>query len=65
MAVSHCITWFQIHLILTACQIRYRSYCWILVELDSFGLWEYRACNVPAACPQRAHSAKFCMSATT
>ena len=48
MAVSHCITWFQIQLILTACQIRYRIHCWILVELDSFGPWEYCACSVPA-----------------
>ena len=25
VAVSHCITWFQIQLILTACQIRYHT----------------------------------------
>ena len=28
MAVSHCITWFRTQLILTACQIRYRSHLW-------------------------------------
>ena len=26
--VSHCITWFQTQLILTMCQIRYRSHLW-------------------------------------
>ena len=28
VAVSHCITWFQTQLILTACQIRYHSQWW-------------------------------------
>ena len=35
VAVSHCITWFQTQLILTACQIRYHSHCGIIVALDS------------------------------
>ena len=33
--VSHCITWFQIQLILTTCQIRYHTRCGIIVALDS------------------------------
>ena len=28
VAVSHCITWFQTQLIVTACQIRYHSHLW-------------------------------------
>ena len=35
VAVSHCITWFQIQLILTPCQIRYHTHCGIIVALDS------------------------------
>ena len=35
VAVSHCITWFQTQLILTACQIRYHSHCGIIVAVDS------------------------------
>ena len=35
VAVSHRITWFQTQLILTACQIRYHSLFWIIVERDS------------------------------
>ena len=34
VAISHCIAWFQTQLILTTCQIRYRSHC-IIVALDS------------------------------
>ena len=29
------ITWFQIQLILTTCQIRYHAHCWIIVAMDS------------------------------
>ena len=35
VAVSHCITWFQMQLILTTCQIRYHSQCGIIVAPDS------------------------------
>ena len=35
VAVSHCRTWFQTQLILTTCQICYRSHCGIIVALDS------------------------------
>ena len=28
VAVSHCITWFQTHVILTTFQIRYHSHLW-------------------------------------
>ena len=38
VAVSHCkpcITWFQIQLFLTTCQIRYHTHCGIIVALDS------------------------------
>ena len=35
VAVSHCITWFQTQLILTACQIRYHGHFGIIVALDS------------------------------
>ena len=35
VVVSHCITWFQTQLILTTCQICYRSHCGIIVALDS------------------------------
>ena len=35
VAVSHCITWCQIQLFFTTCQIRYHTHCGIIVALDS------------------------------
>ena len=35
VAVCHSITWFQTQLILTTCQIRYRSHCGIIVALGT------------------------------
>ena len=35
VAVSHCITWTQTQLILTACEVRYHTHCRIIVALDS------------------------------
>ena len=34
VAVSHCRTWFQTHLIPTTYQIRYHSHFWDAVEYD-------------------------------
>ena len=42
MAVSHCVTWFQTQLILTACQIRYHGHCGVSIALDRRGYLEYR-----------------------